>query len=183
MKKKHVYAVIPLIALAVFIAFYINFRTGYDKHQAELATQARHQRDEAIRKQNQDREKAVQMALAEQDKRKQDREKKEADENKRKEDRANAYQARDQANVTMNQNRDKAERLEKDVGLTKEQITKIEADEKILREDKAHILVYVQKAQDNVRDLTAVLDKIAKADAANAAAKAAALAAAAKKKS
>jgi hypothetical protein len=182
MKKKHIYIAVPLLALVLFAAYYWNFSIGYDHHQDEIAAQARRERDEAIREQNRQREKAVQMALAEQDKRKQDRLAKEAEETKRKDERQAAYQARDQAALTLAQNRDKAERLEKEVAVTKEQIAKIEQDEKFLRADKTNIEEYVRKAQENVRDLTAVLDKIAKADAANIAARAAAAAAAARAK-
>ena len=166
MKKKHVYVIAPLIGLIIFAAFYWNFRAGYDRHQEEIAIKARHDREEAIRQQNRTREKAVQMALKEQEQRKVDREKREAEEAKRRDDRAAAYQARDQAAIVAQQNHDKADRLEKDVATTKEQIAKIRQDEKFLRADLANIEEYVRRAQANVQGLTGVTDKIAKADAA-----------------
>jgi len=183
MKKKHVYVIVPLLGLIIFVAYYWNFRAGYDRHQDEIALKARHDREEAIREQNRTREKAVQMALAEQERRKADREKHEAEENKRKDDRAAAYQARDQAAVVASQARDKADRLEKDVATVKEQIAKIRQDEKFLRADLANVESYVAKAQENVRALTGVTEKIAKADAAEVTYHTAVTAALTKKKS
>ena len=155
MKKKHIYVIVPLIALVVFTAYSWSFSLGY---------------------------KAVEMALQEQEKRKAARLAKEADETKRKDERQAAYQARDAANLAMSQNREKAERLEKEVAVTKEQIAKIVSDEKILRNDKIGNDAYVAKAQENVRELATVIEKIQKADTATLAARAAAAAAAAKAK-
>ncbi|MGD1030948.1 MAG: hypothetical protein ABSA05_07385 [Opitutaceae bacterium] len=180
MKRKYIYFAPPIVALVLFIVFDQHFLTGYNQRQEEVAQAAQREKEETVRTQNEMRKKAVDEALASQKRHQDEKAAREAFLAKRQEDRQNAIDARDKSFSDLIKFRDRVEKLNKDVTNVKEQITKIQQDEDLLRAQVVFFQAYVQKAETNDASLTAVLEKIQKADDARAAA---AKAAAAAKKS
>ena len=179
--RKYIYIIPPVIGLVAFVAFFWNWNQGYVKLLEERAAAAERVKEDELRAQNKLRERAIQEAIATQERRKRERLEKEAADRKRLEDRQSAYQVRDKAENDEIRLKEKVDRLAKEVETAKDQIAKIEFDMEDLRGEAVFLQQFTEKAQENVRSLTTVLDKIASADAAAAAAAKAAAAAAAKK--
>lgn len=179
-KKNYVYFAAPLLALIIFVPIYLQFRGSYDQEQADLATAAQKVKDDQVRVQNHDREEAIKKAVADSERRKKEREAAEAATQKRNDDRQAAYQARDQALTDQVKSQERAEKLDKEVAIVKEDIAKIEADEKVLKGQKVFLDSFLPSLTANSKHLDDVLESIKTADAA---AEAAALVAAKAKKS
>ena len=169
MKKSQVYIIVPLVALVCFIAYYLSFSREYDRKQMEKAAAIQKDKDDKLQEQNRMRLRAVQEALAQQERRKADKAAKDAAEQKKREDRQLAYQNRDKAQIGISKWRERYERLSKDVSDTKEQIAKINRDKDTLVEQKAFLNRLAEQTEVNVKSLTVVLEKIQKADDAMAA--------------
>jgi len=178
-KKTYVYILVPLLALAGFIAIYWNFEAGYEKKQEAVAAAVKKAREDRVMEENRMRLKVVQTAIEDQERRKREKEERDAKTKQQNEELEAARQVRNKAEAEVPKLRDRVNTLTTDIGLVKEQTAKIEADKKSLESEVAFLHSYVKLAQDNTKKLTAVLDKIAAADAAAAAAAAAAARAAA----
>lgn len=178
---KKAYLIFPLVALLVFFGFYWNFSSTYEAKEEAKVKALRAQKDEKMRKDAQDREKAIKEALAAQEVRKKAKAEKEAKDRADHEARQLAVEARDKASREQQKFERQVEKLQKEIKLEQDAIAKIEDDKKKAIEEQAFLRTYVKQAEANVASLRVVLDKIAAADAAaEAAAKAAALAAAKK---
>ena len=106
--------------------------------------------------------------------RKAEREAKEAKDKKDHEARLVATDARDKAFADKEKFAKLVTRLENDIKNEQSAITKLGEEKKMAVEEQAFLRTYVQKAEENVKNLRQVLEKIAAADAARAAAEAAA---------
>lgn len=182
-KKHYIYFAAPIVGLIIFLAFYLNFRSSYEQEKADKAAAEQAEKNAQIEKQNAERAQAVKDAQAASEKRKQERAEKEAEREKRNDERQQAFQARDKAQIDAAKFKDLAEKRRKEVATVKEEIAKIEQDEKVLQGEKAFLDDYTVKVTANVSNLTQVLEKIKRANDAAAAAAAAAAKAAAKKTS
>jgi hypothetical protein len=179
MKKSKVYFIAPLIALAVFYAYYWNFSSQYEAKQAAVVKAEKEKRLEKLRAEAERNEKAIHDAIEEQKIRKQQRIEREEKDIKQKNDRENARLGVEKADQESQKLSRQAEKLQKDVVTAKEEIAKIEAENKRSVEEEAFLKTYVIAAVENRSKLSEVLAKIDAAD--KAAAKAALEAAAAKK--
>jgi hypothetical protein len=182
MKKSYLYFIVPLVLLALFGVIYYQYASTYDARMEAMAKAQQKEREEKIQKDNESKKKAVEEALAAQDRRKKEKAEKLAREEKEREDRDRAVQARAKAKEDSRKLADTVIRLKKEVADNKKDIEEIEADKKRSSDEIAFLKEYVKKAQANRQSLTLVLEKIEAADrAAEAAAKAAAAAATQKK--
>ena len=180
MKKSVIYFLIPLVGLIVFGAAYWNFSKGYDAHLEQVERDAKAKKaaeQEAIAK---ERLQAAQIAIADQAKRKADREMKAAQDVKDRDAREALIQSKNKALIDQDKLEGQVRRLNKDIEDTKKAVAKNEEDKKEAMDEQTFLKEYVKKAEANTKSLSEVLDKIAAAD--DAAAKAAAAAAAAVKK-
>lgn len=180
MKKKYAYFLAPLVGLIIFSAIYWNFSKGLDAREARRVAAEKQKKEDKLRAQAKANEQAIRDALASQEKRKAERAAKEAKDKADKDARAAAVEARDKAQRDQRKLSDQVKRLEADILSEKEAITKLESDKKKSIDEAAFLKVYVKQAEENARTLSQVLDKIAAADVARAAADAAAAAAAKK---
>jgi len=172
---KKAYIIVPVLALIVFVAFYWQFNSTYQAKQAAKERQVREQREEKLRKEAADRERAIKDAVAASEQRKREREEREARDKANREARDLARQARNKAESDVMKLNKQVDRLKADVEDEKQAIAKIEEDKKQAASEEAFLRKYVTQAQANVKNLTGVLDKISAADAAaEAAARAAA---------
>ncbi len=174
MKKNYVYFLAPLAGLLIFGAVYWNFKSGHEAKETERARvikQAKLDKQAAQAKAN---EQAIRDALAGQERRKAEKAAKEAKDKKDHDDRQAAYDARDKAFREQEKYEKQVNRLEKDVVAETEAIAKLEGEKKKLTDEQVFLRIYVRQAEENVKKLLQVLDKIAAADAARAAAEAAA---------
>ena len=180
MKKKYAYFLAPLVGLIIFGAIYWNFSKGLAAREAKRVAAEKQKKEDKLRAQAKANEQAIREALASQEKRKAERAAKDAKDKADKDARAAAVEARDKANRDQLKLAQQVERLEKDIQSEKDAIAKLENEKKKAIDEQAFLRVYVKQAEENARTLSQVLDKIAAADVARAAADAAAAAAAKK---
>ena len=177
MKKNYVYFLAPLIGLVVFGAIYWNFSKGIAARETKRVAMEKQKKEDKLREQAKRNEQAIREAVASQERRKAERLAKEAKEKKDHDDRQAAVEARDKANRDQEKLAKQVTRLETEVQTEKDAIAKFETDKKKLNDEQVFLRIYVKQAEDNVKSLTQILDKIAAADVARAAADAAAAAA------
>ena len=67
---KKLYILGPVIALAIFVVYYLNFARQYEAQEQDKIAAVKKERDDAQRKEIEDRKKAVEDALAMQEQRK-----------------------------------------------------------------------------------------------------------------
>jgi chromosome segregation ATPase len=175
-----VYIIVPLIALAVFGGFYMNFSKGYAaKIEAVQAKEVEEKKLKA-KLEVENREKAIQAAIEAQAKRKLEREAKEKLDEDKRTARQTAEDKRERAFSDRNKLADQKRRLEKDLLEVKEEVEKIEKQRKTYVDEQAFLKNYIKQAEANVKSYYDLLDKITLAEKARA--EAAAIAAAAAKK-
>lgn len=174
MKKSFVYILAPMVGLIIFGAIYWNFSSGYEAKEAAKALKTKQEKEARLLAQAKANEQAIKDANAGVLRRKAEREAKEAKEKKDHEARQMAMDARDKAGADRDKFAKQVTRLENDIKNEKDAITKLEEERKRLIDEQAFLRVYVKQADDNVKSLGTVLDKIVAADAARAAAEAAA---------
>jgi colicin import membrane protein len=183
MKKAYIYFAAPFAGLIFFGAVYWNFSANYEQVEADKLAKIKKAKQEKLMEDARLREKAVNDALASQEKRKKEKEIKDAKDRKDAEDRENAVLARNKAARDAEKLQKQADKLTKELAAAKEEIAKIQEDKKRHADEAAFLKSFVVEVESNAKGLNAVLEKIAAADAAaEAAAKAAAAAAAAAKK-
>jgi colicin import membrane protein len=180
MKKSKIYIIAPVVVLIVFGAYYWNFSSQYEAKQAAIAAQVKERKLETLKAEAAAREAAIHDALEAQKQRKADRLAREEKDRKQKDDRENARLENDKAAQEAQKLERQAEKLTKDVATAKDEISKIQDEEKNSNEELAFLKQYISEATANQAKLADVVSKIEAADL--AAAKAAAAAAAAAKK-
>jgi chromosome segregation ATPase len=180
MKKSKIYIIAPVVVLIVFGAYYWNFSSQYEAKQAAIAAQVKEKKLETLKAEAAAREAAIHDALVAQQQRKADRAARDEKDRKQKDDRENARLENDKAAQESQKLQRQAEKLTKDVATAKDEISKIQADEKASESELAFLKQYIAEATGNQAKLADVLTKIQAADAAIA--KAAAIAAAEKAK-
>jgi chromosome segregation ATPase len=177
-----VYIIAPLILLAVFGGFYMNFSKGYEaKIEAVKAKEVADKKEKA-RIEIENREKAIAAAVEAQAKRKQERDAKDRLDEEKRNARQAAEDKRERAFSDRNKLADQARRLKKDLEEIQAEVKKIEEQKKTYVDEQVFLKNYIKQAEANVKYYYDLLDKIALAEKARADA-AAAAAAAAKKNS
>jgi chromosome segregation ATPase len=176
MKKSKVYLIIPIIVLGVFYGYYWNFSSQYEAKQAAVVQAEKERKLERLKAEAVSREAAIHDAIEAQKQRKADRIAREEKERQMKDAKENAHLEADKALQEEQKLQRQEEKLEKDVGTAKEEIAKLETELAHSTQELGFIKEYTEAAVANQAKLSAVVTKIAAADA--AAAKAAALAAA-----
>lgn len=178
-KKKYVYFVVPVLGILIFAAVYWQYVSTHDAKIAERAAAVKRAKQEAVDKENSDKKKAYDEAMAKQAERAAEKKAKEAHDQKEKDDMDAAQQALSKAGNEAERLTKNLDRLKGEIRTTKEEIAKVKETERQSIAEEAFLKTFVVKAQDNVKQLETVVEKI---DAANeAAAKAAADAAKAAK--
>jgi len=176
------YIIVPLIALAIFGGFYMNFSKGYAaKIEAVKAADAEAKKLKA-KQDIENREKAIQAAIETQAKRKLEREAKEKLDEEKRTARQNAEDKRERSFSDRNKLADQSRRLKKDLEEVQAELKAIEKQKQTLTDEHVFLKAYIKQAEANVKYYYDLLDKIALAEKARADA-AAAAAAAAKKNS
>jgi hypothetical protein len=176
MKKSKIYLIVPILVLGIFYGYYWNFSSQYEAKQAAVLAAEKERKIEKLKAEAENRERAIHDAIEAQKTRKAERLAREEREHAQKDAKENAKLEADKAVQDAQKLEHQVEKLEKDVTAAKEEITKLQTEQKRSVEDLAFIKEYTEAAIANQAKLSAVVTKIAAADA--AAAKAAALAAA-----
>jgi hypothetical protein len=174
-----VYFIIPIIALGIFVAFYVPFERGYNSKLAEQKAKQEQAKKEKAAQEIKNREAAIKAAIDAQEKRKKEKEAKEKIEEEKRLARQAAEDKRERAHNDRLKLADQSRRLKKDLEEVQAEIKKIEEQKKVLVDEQAFLKTYVKQAEANVKYYYDLLDKIAVAEKARA--DAAAAAAAAKK--
>jgi colicin import membrane protein len=154
------YFLVPLIALVIFSGFYWSFKTSYEKKLDDKVVEEKRMHVEQLKVEAKNREKAIQMAVEADKKRREERAAKDAKDKAEKEARQAAYDARSKAMQQQGRLELLARRLSDQVTTLKEEIAKIEEQKKSAQAEQDFLNVYVKQAEANVVSLTAVLDKI-----------------------
>jgi colicin import membrane protein len=183
MKKTYVYFLAPLAGLIIFGAIYWNFSKGFAAREAARVAAEKQKKEDKLRAQAKANEQAIREALAAQERRKAERAAKEAKDKKDHDDRQTAQDAKEKAFRDKEKFGKQVNVLKGELQTEKDSIVKLQADKKKYIEEQAFLRIYVKQAEDNVKSLMQVLDKIAAADAARATADALAASEAKKKNS
>jgi hypothetical protein len=184
MKKSYLYFIAPLVLMVVFFfGFYWNAHKNFEAREQAIIKKARDEKQAKLEKEQQDRLKAVESALALQEKRKAEKKARDEKEAREKEEREKARLARDKAGRDAEKLEQQVKRLQKEIEVEKKALAEVQTEKKQTSEEHAFLKQYVAKAEQNAKSFTGVLERIAAADKAAAdAAKAAEAAAAALKK-
>jgi hypothetical protein len=166
MKKSKIYLIAPLIVLVVFGAYYWNFKSDYDAQLATIAAAAKAKNIEKLKLEAVQREAAIHDALEAQKQRKKERQERDAKELKQKDDRENAKLIAEKADQEQQKLLRQVEKLTKDVESAKDEVKKIEVENKKAVDEEAFLKQYVKMAQDSQASVGAVLMKIEAADVA-----------------
>jgi hypothetical protein len=166
LKSNIAYVIFPLLALALFTPYYLHFSSHFDEMKQQEADRERQARADKIEADNKLKAKAIEEANIAADQRKKDRERKEEEKAREEEEEENLMQARDHARQDVFRAHDKVGQLTRDVATIQDEIKKVEDDEARLRQERGFLVDYVSKTEQNRQSLSAVLDKIAAADAA-----------------
>lgn len=172
MKKTYIYFLVPLLGLIVFGAIFWNFNAGYEARLAERAKVVREQREEKLRIEAQNREKAIKDAVAAQERRKAEKAAKEAKDQKDRDERQALEEEMNKANRDQFKLQQQVQHLEGEIKAEHEAIAKIEDDRKAALAEQGFLQGYVKQAEANSASLRQVIEKIAAADAARAQAEA-----------
>jgi F0F1-type ATP synthase membrane subunit b/b' len=175
---KKAYIIFPFLALLVFVGFWWNFHTEYEAKQQEKVRLERQVKIDKLRKEAQDRERAIKDAYAEQSRRKLAKEAKEIKDRADREARQAALEARNKSYRDRNKLENQVERLTGEIKVEKEAIAKLVEQNRKLVDEEKFLRTYVGMAEANSKNLSELIDEIGRADAARAAAAAAAAAAA-----
>jgi hypothetical protein len=181
MKKTKIYIIAPIVFLVIFGAYYWNFSSKYGAQQAQVAAEVKARKQEKLKAEAEAREAAIHDALEAQKQRKAERLARDEKERKEKDDRENARLEAEKAYQESQKLERQAEKLTKDVATAKEEITKIQDQEKNDDAELDFLKKYTAEATANQGKLADVITKIEAADLAAQKAAAAAAAAAAKK--
>lgn len=161
---KKAYWIAPLIVLAAFIALYVSSRKDFAAKEANAALEAKRLREEkaaeARRKQEEAQKKRAEEVAAANLKRKQQEEKEEA-EKKMFED---LNYKRNFANSEAERLKRVVDDIKKDIDAETKAREEAEKTTAKLKEEKTFLAAYTSKADLNVKNLQAVLEKIEKAD-------------------
>jgi hypothetical protein len=176
MKKTYVYFLAPLVGLIIFGAIYWNFSKGFAAREAARVAAEKQKKEDKLRAQAKANEQAIREALAAQERRKAERAAKEAKDKADHEARQAAQDAKEKAYRDQEKFAKTVDRLEKELAAEKDAIAKLQVDKKKFTDEQAFLRIYVKQAEDNVKNLLQVLEKIAAADDARAKADAAAAA-------
>jgi colicin import membrane protein len=168
MNRSKVYLIVPIVVVAAFIAYYWNFKSGYDAQEAAKADVIKQARVEKLKKEAESRAAAIADALKAQAERKKERAEREAREQKQKDDKENATLNLNKADQESQKLQRQVEKLTADVKTEKDDIKKIEADNKAEDAEAVFLEQYDKAAQENQAKMAAVLTKINEADAAAA---------------
>jgi len=178
-----VYIIVPLIALAVFGGFYMNFSKGYTAKIEAIKAQEVEAKKLKAKQEVENREKAIQAAIEAQAKRKIEREAKEKMEEEKRTARQTAEDKRERAFSDRNKLADQSRRLKKDLEEVQAEVKKVEEQKKTYIDEQTFLKTYITQAEANVKYYYDLLDKITLAEKARADAAAAAAAAAKNKNS
>lgn len=173
---KKAYVIFPFLGLIIFIGIWWNYHSEYQERAQQKVEQARAEFEARRLQEARDREIAIKDALAAQEIRRQERAEKEAKDLADKEARQLAEEnerksAREKQRFSV-----QVDRLTKDIETEKAAIAALEEEKRKATVDLGMLRENVRLAQANERNLLGILDRIAAADAARAAAEAAAAA-------
>lgn len=169
-----VYFAGPILAMLLFTGVFISARSGVAERHAAAELAARTERENKIKADNDARRKAVEEALKAQEVRKKEREEREAREAREKEERQLAIDSRDKSYREQDRLARQVDRLKKEVETEKAAIAKIEAAAAIVKAEEVFLKQFVEKARGNVKALETLINQIAAAETARAAAASAA---------
>lgn len=171
---KKIYYIGPIAALLLFGAYTWHFNKGYEQREAEKVAQIKAATEARMKAEAELRKKAIDEAMAVQNRLKKERAEKELAETKRKEARQLAIDTRDKYFREQEKLTRTVDRLKKEIRQEEDIVAKIDGSIKYQENEKKFQVTYVEKALKNVAALTDVLKQIDTAEAARSAAAAAA---------
>jgi len=157
---KKVYFIAPLIALALFLAVYLQHRSGQLARDKAKQEQVVANREAKLKAEQDARRAAMADAVRAQEIRKADREAKAARELVEKEARQVAVDARDKVFREQEKLSRQIERVKVDIEKEKVELDKLNATRKSTEAEKAFLQDFVIKAQANVQLLQSLVTKL-----------------------
>ena len=168
MKTKLVYFVAPIIALAIFCAFYIPFTHRFEAEQAAKQRAIEAKREAEARAQAEARRQAIIQANKEAERQKQEIAARKARE-KAEQDAFNVADAeRTKAFNDQNKFKDQVDGLQKQVDSEQKAIADLDHQKTEAVKELDFLKTYIKQAGVNVDNITSLLEKLAAADKARA---------------
>ena len=164
MKKSKIYFIAPIVALAVFGAYYWQFSSEYDAKQAAIVAAEKARKADKLMQEAKAREKAILDANAAAVQRKKERAEREAHERQMKEDEENAKLGAEKADQESQKLLHQVDKLAAEVKLAQEDIKKLTGEQAGANEELVFLKQYLTEAQANQAKLQEVVLKIDKAD-------------------
>lgn len=168
-----IYIFIPMLGVAMFAGFYMNFSKNHEAGLAAIEAKAEVERKGKAHRDVAAREQAIKAAIEAQEKRKLEREERDRLEEAKKVARQEAEDRRQRAFDDRKRTREQLDRLKKDVEAVNAEIAKLETLRQAHLDEQAFLRNYVKQAEANVKYYYTLLDKLVAAEAAKAAAAAA----------
>jgi hypothetical protein len=165
-----IYLIAPLTALAFFTAVYVHFHRGHTAREAAKVAQAQAARQAGLQAEQAARRQAIDEALRSQESRKKDREARETRDRADQELRQAALDARDRAQHEFDRLTRQLAGLRQELTESSTAIEKLNREAASLNEEKDFLVAFVERARVNARSLARLLEKLAAADDARAAA-------------
>lgn len=167
------YFIAPVVALLLFGGIYGTFRSGHKAREAARQEQVRIEKETKLQAEVAARRQAIDEALVTQAQRKKEREAKETRDKLEKETRQSAIDERDRIFREQDKSARDIQRVKKEIAAEQESLAKIAEARKASVTEQAFLRDFVAKAEANARNLEAVLNQFASAEAARVAAAAA----------
>lgn len=163
-----VYFIAPLVALALFAAVFLNFKSGYREREQVRQTEIASAKEAKLKSEADARRAAIEDALRSQEQRKKEREAKEAADLAEKAARQLVIDAREKAFRDQEKLIRQLERVRKDIIAEKDTLAKLEAVKIAAVAERDFLLAFVQKAEASAKKFEAVLTRLDAAERARA---------------
>lgn len=155
-----VYILVPLLGVAVFFGFYLNFNKKYQAAQERVRIEAEAKKKEKAAKDIAAREQAIKEAVAAAERRKAEKAERDRIEEAKKTAKLEAEDKRIRAADDRKRLKEQAARLKKEVEEVKGQITKLEETKQNYLKEQAFLKDYTKQAKSNVKYYQDLLEKL-----------------------
>jgi len=161
---KKLYFVLPVIGVLIFGAFFWRFNAEFEGREAAKKDAQRVEREAKIRSDLEAKKKAIEDAIALQEKRKIEKAEREKRAEEEKQAQLDLKDASDRARDDRDRVLRQVDRLKTEIGVEESALKKLASDKANLIADDEYLLTYVKLAEGNQKSLEEILTKIEKVD-------------------
>jgi membrane protein involved in colicin uptake len=161
---KKLYVVLPVIGVLIFGAFFWRFNADFEAREASKKDAQRVEREAKVRADLEAKKKAIEEAIALQEKRKIEKAEREKRAEEEKQAQLDLKDASDRARDDRDRVLRQVDRLKTEISVEESALKKLASDKANLIAEDEFLLKYVKLAEDNQKSLEEILAKIEKVD-------------------